>query len=94
MTKRTEEKAPSALNSEKVVNAMLPPTVSRIVIYSHPGGPDGTDNPRECAAVVTGVDDEGGGVSLFVMHPDGAVSSAHHVKHGTEFGTWHWPPRV
>lgn len=68
-------------------------TVGRIVIYSHPGGPDGTDNPRECAAVVTGVDDDGA-VSLFVMHPDGAVSSAHHVKHGTAFGTWHWPPLV
>lgn len=96
MTKRTEEKAPHALNTEKAAEASAAPTVGRIVIYSHPGGPDASDQPRQCAAVVTGVDDPnmGGGVSLFVMHPDGAVSSAHHVKHGTEFGTWHWPPRV
>jgi len=76
-----------------VTLAPVAPTVGRIVIYSHPGGPDGADNPRECAAVVTGVDEDGA-VSLFVMHPDGACSSAHHVKHGTAFGTWHWPPRV
>lgn len=93
MTKRTEEKAPSALNTTKAAEASSPPTVGRIVIYSHPGGPDGADNPRGCAAVVTGVDEDGA-VSLFVMHPDGAISSSHHVKHGTEFGTWHWPPRV
>jgi hypothetical protein len=94
MKKHPEEKAPSALNTAAAVEAAAPPTVGRTVIYSHPGGPDAADNPRLCAAVVTGVDDEGGGVSLFIMHPDGAISSKHHVKHGTEFGTWHWPPRV
>lgn len=93
MTKRTEEKAPSALNTAAAVEASAAPTVGRIVHYLTGAGPKERENPVSFAAIVTRVDDAGD-VSLFVMHPDGAVSSVHNVKQGTVFGSWCWPPRV
>lgn len=67
------------------------PSQGRIVIYSHPGARGG-GAPYSCAAIVTGVAEDGS-VSLYTFPARTAPEQPTGVIQGDGPGQWSWPAR-
>lgn len=78
----------------------MKPSIGRIVHYTNLGDRDGKYPPTVQAAIITGVNDDFGNVSLHVFYKTGAFDLAAcaqtEAPAGSEGarGKWCWPARV
>lgn len=78
----------------------MKPSIGRVVHYTNLGDRDGKYPPTVQAAIITGVDDASGTVSLHVFYKTGqfdlAACAFTEAVAGSEDarGKWSWPARV
>lgn len=79
------------------------PSLGRIVLYNHPGDKTGKYPPKQSAAMIIGVHDDGTADLRVFTSPTwkdgvciGAGGSYDNLKaeQGDEAFQWNWPPRV
>lgn len=79
---------------------MQTPSIGRIVHYTNLGDRDGKYPPTVQAAIITGLNDPSGNVSLHVFYKTGqfdlAACEFTDAPAGSEAarGKWSWPPRT